>query len=358
MKKKFKIGGFASFLLVYSALLILLIGFGLYYVWNLLIDYEAGMPDVNMEQFMVEFEGDNLRNLLEEYPVSVHEYDSKESVVDAYMQMVVGKELSFKKLTGKYTNTTPVYEIYAGENVIAVAELTEIGKNKHGFSIWEMSNVTFDGYGPETHEVSIKVPGSATVTINGNVINEKYLTETIPVEMTTNLSEYVEWVPEYKVYKMENLIQQPEITVSGDYIKQAQDPAYTIAYDFVPDETLAEEAGPRIWAMAHEYGAYIINKGSLYTLKSYMLGKAAEYVSNIPAIWAYLWNEEYTYTFTNEELTSFTRYSDTCFSCEVSYTLNVFYRTTRSISYDTKIRCMYIKKDDIWYLADFILESK
>ena len=158
MKKKFKLSGFASFLLIYSTILILLIGFGLYYVWNLLIDYEAGIPDVNMEKYMVEFEGDNLKNLLEKYPVTIHEYDNEEAVVKAYMQIASGKELSFKKLTGKYTNATPVYEIYADETLLAVAELTEVGKNKHGFSIWEMTNVTFDGYGPKTHPISIKVP--------------------------------------------------------------------------------------------------------------------------------------------------------------------------------------------------------
>lgn len=357
-RKGFRISGFASFLMVYASLLILLITLGLYFVWNLLIDYEAGMPDVNMEKFLVEFEPGRLENLLDMYPVTVNEYDTTESVKDAFVQMVSQKELSFRKLTGRYTNATPVYEIYAGEDVLAVAELSEIGKNKHGFSIWDMTKVTFDGYGPERNEISIKVPGSAVVTVNGIVIDEKYRKETLPVDMTDNLADYVKWVPEYKVYILRNLIQIPQIQVSGDYIREISDDGYTIAYDFDTDEGLKEEAGNRILSMAHEYGAYIINKGSLGALKSYMVGKAAEYVSNIPAIWAYLWNEEYTYTFTNEEIGNFVRYADDCFSCEVGYTLNVFYRTSRSIHYDTRIRCMYIKKEGAWYLADFILESE
>ncbi|MDD6572304.1 MAG: hypothetical protein PUF12_07990 [Thermoflexaceae bacterium] len=358
MKKKFRINGFAAFLLVYASFLILLITCGLYYVWNLLIDYEAGMPDVNMEKFLVEFEAGNIETLLSKYPVSVNEYDTEESVEKAYVSMVENQELTYKKLTGKYTNATPVYEIYAGDDIIAVASLSETGKNKHGFSVWDMANVTFDGYGPVRESVSIKVPGSAVVTVNGTVIDEKYLTETQPVEMTASLSDYVEWVPEYKIYRLENLIQMPQVEVSGDYIKEVSDTEYTVAYDFDTDESLKEEAGNRIMAMAHEYGAYIINKGNLGTLKSYMVGKAREYVSNIPAVWAYLWNEEYSFNFTNEEIGNFVRYGEDCFGCEVSYTLNVFYRTTRSISYDTHIRCMYVKKDGMWYLADFILENE
>ena len=42
---------------------------------------------------------------------------------------------------------------------------------------------------------------------------------------------------------------------------------------------------------------------------SYMVGTAAEYVSDIPAIWAYLWGKSYTYQFNNESITNFRKYS-------------------------------------------------
>lgn len=358
MKKRFRLNGFAGFLLVYASLLVLLITLGLYYVWNLLIDYEAGMPDVNMEKFLVEFEAGNIEKLLLEYPVTVNEYDTEESVRQAYVSMVSDKELSYSKLTGKYTNAAPVYEIHAGDDVIAVAYLSETGKNKHGFSVWDMTDVIFDGYGPARESVSVKVPGSAVVAVNGNVIDEKYLAETQPVDMTANLSEYVKRIPEYKVYKLENLIKIPQIEVSGEYIKEVLDTEYTVAYDFDTDDSLEEEVENRIMAMAHEYGAYIINKGDLGSLKNYMVGKAREYVSNIPAVWAYLWNEEYTFNFTDEKIDNFVRYGEDCFGCDISYTLNVFYRTSRSISYDTYMRCMYVKQDGVWYLADFMLENE
>lgn len=354
-RKKFRLNGFGGFLLLYASLLILLITFGLYYVWNILIDYEAGMPDVNMEKFLAEFEADNIKNLLLQYPVSVSEYDKAEDVEEAYVSMVTDREISYAKLTGKYTNAAPVYEIYAGDDIVAAAKLLEVGKNKHGFSVWDMTEVIFDGYGPEKYNVSIKVPESANVLVNGTLIDEAYRTGTESVELTANISEYVEQVPEIKIYELNNLIRMPDIEVAGDNIAETGDENYTVSYTFGTDKELEEQLSGRIMAMAHEYGAYIINKGSLSTLKSYMVGKAREYVSNIPAVWAYLWNEEYTYNFTNEEISNFVRYSEDCFSCDISYTLNVFYRTSRSISYDTYIKCMYVKQDGAWYLADFML---
>lgn len=357
MKKK-KISGFTIFLLVYATLLIGLVAFALNYVWNLLIDYEASIPDVNMEKFLDEFSEDNISDLLEKYPVSVNEYDDADAVNEAYIKMLSGKELTFDKLTGRYTNAAPVYTISAGDDVIAVAELTEIGKNSHGFSIWELSKVIFDGYGPERTSIKIKVPGSAVVEVNGNVIDEKYLIGTETVEMTSNISEYVQWVPEYKIYEVDNLIKKPQINVSGDYIREVSEKGYDTAYEFDTDEALKQEVSSRVLAMGHEYGAYIINKGSLGVLQSYMLGKAREYVSNIPAIWAYLWGEEYSYNFTDESVDNFVRYSEDCFSCKVTFTLNVFYRGTRSVSYETKINCMYVKQDGAWYMADFALVNE
>lgn len=356
MAKTKKGNGFVAFIITYSVLLIALIVAGLIYVWNLLIDYEASIPDVNMEKYLVEFEAENIPALMDKYPVEINEYDSMDKVVAAYVNQAERGEISYRKLTGSYTNTTPVYEVMAGDKAIAKVELCENGKNSHGFSVWELKDISFEGYGPNTYDVSIKVPGKATVLINGDVINEAYNVGTEPVALTSNLAEHILDVPEYKIYKIEDLITSLSINVEGDSIVQVTDGEYDIEYTFGTDEDLKQAVSGQVTTMAREYGAYIINKGSLGTLRSYMTGKASEYVSDIPAIWAYLWGEEYSHSYTNEVIDNFVKYSDDCFSCDVSFTLNVTYRGTRSISYDTALSCMYVKKNGRWYLADFALK--
>lgn len=350
--------GFKGFLLIYSLIWIVLIGAGLFYVWNLLIDYEASIPDVNMEKHLEEFDASHIGNLYDKFPLELNEYEDKDAVKNWFCQAVADKELSFRKFTGKYTNSTPVYEVLAGENVIAAVLFTENGKNDHGFSVWEMSQVSFEGYGPDFFDVTVKVPQNAEVLVNGQLIDGKYLTAEEPVELASNIADFVEQVPGYRIYTITHLANMPEIKVAGDNIREVLDEEYTVCYDFGTDEDLKNQVAGRITAMTREFGAYIINKGSLGTLQSYMVGKAKEYVSNIPAVWAYLVGEEYYYTFENETIENFVRYSEDCFSCEASYTLNVSYRGTRSISYDTRLICTYIKKDGIWYLADFRMENK
>lgn len=350
--------GFKGFLLVYSLIWIVLIGAGLFYVWNLLIDYEASIPDVNMEKHLSEFDEAHIGEVYDRFAPELNEYEDKEAVKAWFCQAVSGKELSFRKLTGKYTNNTPVYEVLAGENVIAAVYFTESGRNAHGFSVWEISQVSFGDYGPEFFDVTVKAPQSAEVFINGVPIDEKYLTAEEPVELAVNIADFVEQVPGYSVYTIPHIANMPEITVTGENLCEVSDEQYTVFYDFGTDEELKNQVSGRITAMTREFGAYIINKGSLNTLQSYMVGKAREYVSNIPAVWAYLMGEEYYYTFDNETIENFIRYSSDCFSCEAGYTLNVSYRGTRSISYDTRLICTYIKKDGIWYLADFRMENK
>lgn len=356
MKKANK--GFRIFLLVYSLILIMIIGAGLFYVWDLLIDYEASIPDVNMEKHLADFNETSIRTLYGRFPLELEEFENLEAVENQICQSVADAELSYRKQAGTYTNSSPVYEVLAGENVIATASFTENGKNNHGFSVWELSDVSFTGYGLEFFDVTVKTPLDAVIFVNGRLIDEAYRTSEETVTLAKNISEYVQEVPGYKIYTIEHLANVPEIEVNGNRMCKAVSEDYTVFYDFDTDEELKSQVSERITAMTREFGTYIINKGSLPRLQSYMVGKAREYVSNIPAVWAYLVGEEYNYTFSNETIENFVRYSEDCFSCEAGYTLTVTYRETRSISYDTKLICTYIKQDGVWYLADFIMENK
>ena len=80
----------------------------------------------------------------------------------------------------------------------------------------------------------------------------------------------------------------------------------------------------------------------------------AEYVSDIPAIWAYLWGKSYTYQFNNESITNFRKYSDKCFSCDVYYDLYVDYKTGNT-TYKTSLTYTFVKQNGTWMLADFLI---
>lgn len=346
--------GFVIFLCVYSLILVIGICAGLYYVWNLLIDYEASIPDVNMDRFVTEFEGDNIGNLLDEYSFEYSEFEKWDDVKKTYADKISDKQISYRKLSKEYTNSVPVYEIMAEDEAFARVSLVADGTNDHGFNLWKMNDITFYTDNTFTHSATIKVPHEATVSVNGIVLGKEYVTESKKVELTDNISEYVDVIPSFDVYMVEGLVNEPAIQIDGNnLIKTKED--YDYSYSYGTDEELLPKVSKKISDMSHEYGAYLVNKGNLTALRSYTIGKAKTYVSSVPGVNFYLTDEDYTYTFLDEKIENFTKYNDKCFSCDISYTLSVTYRTTRNITYDTSLSCMYVLVNGEWYLADFAI---
>ena len=170
------------------------------------------------------------------------------------------------------------------------------------------------------------------------------------------------------MYDVGQLIAKPDITaklngkdLTVDYDTSVSTPeprrcsttAWLPIY-YPSDDELYKSMESRIYTIAEQYGAYIINRGSLSKLSSYMVGTAAEYVSDIPAIWAYLWGKSYTYQFNNESITNFRKYSDKCFSCDVYYDLYVDYKTGNT-TYKTSLTYTFVKQNGTWMLADFLI---
>lgn len=94
------------------------------------------------------------------------------------------------------------------------------------------------------------------------------------------------------IYEVSGLIAKPEIKaeMSGNQLEITnKNNAYTIEYP--QDEELLSQMKDDIMGIARNYGKYIINRGSLSSLTKRMVGYANEYMSDIPAVWAYLYGK-------------------------------------------------------------------
>lgn len=353
-KKKSKV--FPVFLAAYSSILIVLIVFGLTWVWWLLSDYEDGLAEVNAEKALVNFSAGKISGTLSRAGVSAVEFESFDVLCKTYENFLEGKEISYKRNSSEYTSSNPAYYVLAGEDVFASFKLNQNGVNRHGFPVWEIGDITFMEDIVSRENVTVKVPSGVKVMINGIYAEpEKYMTRTEVPELAENISEYVEYVPAYDIYTIEGLIESPSVEAEGDNIASMTVSGNEIFFDYASDEELLNENEELIKRIGTNYGGYIINRVSFRTLAADLIGSAKKYMSDIPAIWAYLYGEEYTYDFTDWNITDVKKYSDECFSCRLEFVLNVHYRVTRTVNYDTKLECMFIKKDGRWYMADFIM---
>ena len=351
--KKMKLNKFGVFLLAYSGILVSIVIVLLLLLHGVLKDYEKSMPNNTMSQVVKAFTSDNIEQLLNDNSVKVNEFETVSSVADYFKLKMQDNEVTYKRKSGEYTNTTPIYVIKAGDATIAEVALTENGKNAHKFTEWKLDSISFDGYIDAQNDVTITAPSAAEVKLNGVKISESYITQKdIKLDITKNVDAYVK-APINVVYKVSGLMTQPKITASLNGI----DLSVTVegkvcSVNYPTDAALFEAQKPNINNLNEAFGKYLINRGTLETLNKFLVGNAKKNMSNIEATWAFLYGKTYTYEFRNQTYTNMIKYSDTCFSCQTFYQLYVKWGEGEK-TYDTSMIDTFVKINGSWYLADF-----
>lgn len=348
-----KLSGFGKFLLTYSGILVGIVVILLVLLYGLLKDYEKSMPNNTIEVFAKDFTPDNISNILSENGIKVNEFETVDTVADYFKKIMQDETVTYSRKAGEFTNTSPVYMIKAGKTAIAKVTLVEKGKNAHKFTEWKVGSVSIDGYIDGDKNITITAPKGSTVYINGVQVNDSYITDrnVIP-EAVRNVSAFVE-TPTANTYKVSGLLATPEITAKlngKDLAVNVDKQKCTVSWP--SDDALLEAQKANINSINEAYGKYIINRGSLSALTKNLVGTAKTQVSDIPAVWAFLYGMTYTYEFKNQSITNMVKYSDNCFSCNIYYDLYVKWNSGDK-TYNTSMVYTFVKTGGNWYLADF-----
>lgn len=137
-------------------------------LYGLLKDYEKSMPNNTMKAIVSQFTDNNIDELLQvSNEITVNEFESVDVIAEYIKTEIDDDKITFKRKNGEFTNTTPVYVVMAGDKIIAKVTLEEKGKNAHGFTEWQLETLSFDGYIDDHNEITITVPTSSTLMING-----------------------------------------------------------------------------------------------------------------------------------------------------------------------------------------------
>lgn len=347
-----KLSAFKKFLMIYASALVIIIAVALVLLHGFLKDYEAGRPANTMDMFVSHIEKGDVGEWIKENGVLL-EFETEQMVSEYFKNTFEGKKISYKKKAGEYSENTPVYVLYAGDEKIASVSLDERSKNSHKFTEWKLSSINFNvNAGDKSHAVKITVPKGSSVELNGVKVSTEYITGESDVELCKHVTDYVN-MPLNDVYEINGLFAVPQVKVYSDnkeLITESDKDGY-IAY-YPEDENLLNAEKSHILLVAENYGKYMINRGSLVTLSSYMIGTAKEYMSDIPAIDVYLIGRTFTYDISDENISNFRKYSDDCYSCDVDYKLNVKW-SSGSTTYDIALTYIFVIQDDKWMLADF-----
>lgn len=355
-KKNFfkRLSAFKRFLIIYAAVLIVIMGAVLVFLHSFLKDYESGRPANTMDLLVTHIEKGDVGEWVKKSGL-LGEFETQQIVSDYFKNTFDGKEISYKKKAGEYSESTPVYVLYAGDDKIASVSLAESRKNLHKFTEWKISAIDFNvNANDKSHAVKVIAPKGSQVELNGVTVSQNYITGEEQVELCKHVGDYVS-VPVNDVYEVNGLFAAPQVKVTLDGRELSTELAKEGYVAYYPgDNSLMDEEKKHILLVAKDYGKYMINRGSLATLSGYMIGTAKEYMSDIPAIDVYLIGRTFTYNTSDENISSFRKYSDDCYSCDVDYKLNVNW-SSGSTTYDIALTYIFVKQNGKWMLADFKL---
>lgn len=347
-----RLSSFKKFLIIYASALIVIIAAALVILHGFLKDYESGRPANTMDTLVAHIEKGNVGEWIKKSGL-LGEFETESIVSDYFRDTFEGKQISYKKKAGEYSESTPVYVLYADDDKIASVSLDESRKNAHKFTEWKISSINFNVNAQDkSHAVKVTVPKGSDVELNGVKVSSDYITGESSVDLCKHVSDYVD-TPVNDIYEITGLFSAPDVKVysSGKELSTELDKEGYVAY-YPGDDSLLEEEKQHILLVAENYGKYMINRGSLTTLSGYMIGTAKEYMSDIPAIDVYLIGRTFTYNITDENISNFRKYSDVCYSCNVDYKLNVNW-SSGSTTYDIALTYIFVKQDGKWMLADF-----
>ena len=245
---------FSWFRLFYVLYILLLTGaiiFGLSVLWNFLATYENTRPVHCMERSLSVFE-ESETALLTQYLTNTvdNPYEDSSVLLSTFYDSVKGKELSFGKLSGSYTESHPVYAVLADDVHVATVSLasdnTNAGYNLFGWNIKDITLLT-----TPTKSFAVTVPSSMSVQINGIPVLKEHCVST--VETDTPVS--------YANYAFSGLYQEPDIKVTDRYgsdVTLQKDDAtggfyYKLAYVSAPT------------SMKVSFGGHILNEDNTLT---------------------------------------------------------------------------------------------
>lgn len=338
------------------------------HVYDCLLRYEAAQPERVVEALTKKMADQGVGSVFS-IDAALSRFESVDCVRDCYEESLRGETFTWQQDQSSYDVSAPVYRIYAGERHIGTITLREVSSRPLmlilSLSEWEVAAVepVVDA-GQES--VTVTVPDSCSVLVNGEALGEQELTgtETVP-EQFQYVVKYVD-VPRLVEYRVEALFRKPEVEILDAFgnpmeyeeIREEGDTMITV------DKFPVSEMDPQLEAMVLENAKRYSNFFSkdlpgcerstkpiadMFPEDSYYMTMAETYRKE--DMWMY--NEHTTPFFENESVSHYISYSDQLFSCEVRFDKKTPLTNMRATRTDTThMIIFYGYLDGGWKILD------
>jgi len=177
LKKKKRSFGFVIGMVVYAVLFLTAAGFGLRYLWDFMDAYEASRPENTVNAYMAQLTPDYICDSAQDLIDQIdHNIQSEENCRQA-IRDAVSDGVTFARKSAECTDTLNVYVLRSGGKVIGQVELIPQGEERYGFTPWVVSSDSFDLSFLIGETASITVVNDFNVYVDGQKLDESYVTE-------------------------------------------------------------------------------------------------------------------------------------------------------------------------------------
>lgn len=173
MQKRFWVG-----MVIYGLVFLVIAGAGLFVFWNFIDAYEQSRPLNTVKAYVASVTAEDMWKGSGELLAGLDGNIQSEEEACAVISESVTLPLSYAKKSGESSENRQVYVLRSGKQVIGEFAITAGEPDKFGFRVWSVTEESFDFSHLLSDSISMTVPADYTVSINGNVLNEAYITET------------------------------------------------------------------------------------------------------------------------------------------------------------------------------------
>lgn len=313
-----RLGGviFYTFYFMFILMFFVATYFGLNWLHGWLSDYEAAQPTVKSQEVFDQLFGDpDWGKLYEMADIEDTEYEGKEEFI-SYMEEKVGdQELNFMVTSSGLATDQKKYIIKLGEEKLGTFTLKGIVESKVDIPDWQFHSVELFYEREESYR--IRMMNGQTAYVNGVALDDSFT-----IQIASTKAESSGLLPigtaGTKVYTQEitGLMAKPTVT-----IKNGDGSESVVTYD--PDNrTFATETVSTVMSDEEKevalnaiktYAKYQIKEASTAAVSKYFDAYGDAYKSIMETVLA--WTKGNAgYSFANDSLTGYTRYSENMFS--------------------------------------------
>ena len=233
---------FALGMLIYALVFLLLTAVGLGVFWQFMESYELSRPLTAVNAYLDGLTMEQIRTCVEPQLASLDGNIQNPDQAFAVIEEVIGEDITAAKSSKKSSAEKMVYMLRSGPRTIGSVAIIPGGEERFGFTPWQLAEESFDFSWLLSEPISITVPAEFTVSLNGNPLDERYVTETgIPYPVLADFHGEFE-MPTMVTYRAENFLGDLAFAVTDASGSPVEITAETDMDSFIPRGSPEETA--------------------------------------------------------------------------------------------------------------------